>query len=322
MWNNDAAAVAAAPSVDVGRWRGAFSEVLDLLEPRFARYEPLRHAAALLQGLVSGLEKKNCWTIAEHRGQATPDGLQHLLGRAKWDADVVRDDLRGYVVGHFGDPDAILVVDETGDVKKGAHTVGTQRQYTGTAGRIENAQVAVYLTYAAPRGHALIDRALYLPRAWTTDADRCARAGVPADVEFATKPQLAGQLIDRAVAAGVPAAWVAGDEVYGADPRFRALVRGHRLGYVLQVSANRRVPTGAGPIRVDDLPALLPARAWQHRSAGAGSKGPRIYSWAWVAVEPDDAPVGQPEHEPVAGEHHVLTGLPKIMSTRWPERGR
>jgi SRSO17 transposase len=307
VWSNDAAAVAAAHSVDVDRWQRAFSEVLDLLEPRFARYEPLRHAAALLQGLVSGLDRKNCWTIAEHRGQATPDGLQHLLGRAKWDADAVRDDLRSYVVDHFGDPDAILVVDETGDLKKGVHTVGTQRQYTGTAGRIENAQVAVYLTYAAPRGHALIDRALYLPKSWTTDADRCARAGVPADVEFATKPQLAGQLIDRAVTAGVPAAWVAGDEVYGADPRLRALLRGHGLGYVMQISANRRVRTGAGPVRVDDLPALLPARAWQHRSAGAGSKGPRIYSWAWVTIEPEDAPAGQPEPEALpAGEHHVL----------------
>jgi len=140
--NNDAAAVAAAHSVDLDRWREAFSEVVDLLAPRFTRYEPLRHAAALLQGLVSGLDRKNCWTIAEHRGQATPDGLQHLLGRAKWEAEKVRDDLRGYVVEHFGDPGAVLVVDETGDVKKGAHTVGTQRQYTGTAGRIENAQVA------------------------------------------------------------------------------------------------------------------------------------------------------------------------------------
>lgn len=175
VWNNDAAAVAAAHSVDVDRWQDAFSEVLDRLAPHFKRYEPLRHAAALLQGLISGLEKKNCWTIAEHRGQATPDGLQHLLGRARWDADAVRDDLRGYVVDHFGDPDAIVVVDETGDVKKGVHTVGTQRQYTGTAGRIENAQVAVYLTYAAPRGHALIDRALYLPKSWTTDDDRARR---------------------------------------------------------------------------------------------------------------------------------------------------
>jgi SRSO17 transposase len=305
VWSNDAAAVAAAHSVDVGRWREAFGEVLDLLAPRFARYEPLRHAAALIEGLISGLDRKNCWTIAEHRGQATPDGLQHLLGRAKWDAEKVRDDLIGYVVEHFGDPGAILVVDETGDVKKGVHTVGTQRQYTGTAGRIENAQVAVYLTYAAPRGHALIDRALYLPKSWTEDPARCAAAGVPAEVEFATKPQLAGELIDRAVAAGVPAGWVAGDEVYGADPWLRALIRGHGLGYVLQISANRRVPTGAGPVRVDQLAALLPAHAWQVRSAGPGSKGHRTYSWAWIAIHPEDISAAN-HKEAAVGVHHVL----------------
>lgn len=166
---------------------------------------------ALILGLLSGLDRKNCWTIAEHRGDGTPDGLQHLLSRAKWDVDAVRDDLRSYVREAFGDPGAILVVDETGDVKKGAQSVGVQRQYTGTAGRIENAQVAVYLTYAAPRGHALIDRALYVPRCWAEDADRRERAGIPTEVEFATKPTLAQQMIASAVQAGVPASFVAGD---------------------------------------------------------------------------------------------------------------
>ena len=177
MWNKFTAAVAAEHSVDVDRWQAAFGEVIDRIASRFARCEPVRHAAGLIQGMLAGLEKKNCWTIAEHRGHISPDALQHLLARAKWDADAVRDDLRGYVVDHLGDPSAILVVDETGDVKKGSHSVGVQRQYTGTAGRIENAQVAVYLTYAAPRGHAFIDRALYLPKSWTTDPDRCADAG-------------------------------------------------------------------------------------------------------------------------------------------------
>jgi SRSO17 transposase len=173
------AAVAAAHSVDPDRWWTEFSAVIDRIAPRFTRYEPLRHAAELMAGMVSVLDRKNCWTIAEHRGGATPDGLQHLLSRAKWDADGVRDDLRDYVIDAFGDPGAVLVVDETGDVKKGTHSVGVQRQYTGTAGRIENAQVAVYLTYAAPRGHALIDRALYLPRCWADDAGRCDDAGIP-----------------------------------------------------------------------------------------------------------------------------------------------
>jgi SRSO17 transposase len=264
----------------------------------FARYEPVRHAAGLMLGMLSGLGSKNCWTIAEHRGDVTPDGLQHLLARAKWDADAVRDDLRGYVIDAFAEPDAVLVVDETGDLKKGEHSVGVQRQYSGTAGRIENAQVAVFLTYAAKRGHALIDRALYLPRSWTEDPQRCATAGVPKNIEFATKPALATTMINRAVQAGVPAAWVAGDEVYGADPTLRATVRGHGLGYALQIAANRRVPTHAGPIRVDELPATVPDRAWQTYSAGPGSKGPRYYAWAWIAL--------LPENPDDTGTHHLL----------------
>jgi len=299
VWNNEIAAVAAAHRVDPDRWWTQFGALIDRIGPRFSRYEPLRHAAGLMLGMVSGLDRKNCWTIAEHRGDRSPDGLQHLLSRAKWDAEAVRDDLRDYVVDAFGDPGAVLVVDETGDVKKGTATVGVQRQYSGTAGRIENAQVAVYLTYAAPRGHALIDRALYLPKSWAEDADRCQEAGIPTDRRgFATKPTLANMLISRAVEANTPAAWVAGDEVYGADPTLRAAIRGHGLGYVLAVSANRRVPTEAGPIRVDALPAMLPARAWQKHSAGAGSHGHRLYSWAWIALLPED--------DTDTGQHHLL----------------
>ena len=268
--------------------------MIDRIAPRFARYEPLRHAGELMAGMVSGLDRKNCSTIAEHRGDATPDGLQHLLSRAKWDADGVRDDVREYVIDAFGDPGAVLVVDETGDVKKGVHSVGVQRQYSGTAGRIENSQVAVFLTYAAPRGHALIDRALYLPWSWAEDPQRCTDAGIPVNKRcFATKPALATALIARAVTAQVPAAWVAGDEVYGADPRLRATVRGHGLGYVLAVSANRRVPTHAGAIRVDRLPAQLPKRAWQKLSAGTGAHGQRYYSWGWIELlAEDDADTG------------------------------
>jgi SRSO17 transposase len=225
VWNIENAALAAAYKIDPGLWWEGFGALLDRIRPRFARYEPARRAGVLMLGLLSGLDPKNCRTIAENRGDGTPDGLQHLLSRASWDADEVRDDLRAYVIDAFGDPGAILVVDEKGDLKKGVGTVGVQRQYTGTAGRIENSQVAVYLTYAAPGGHALIDRALYLPRSWSDDQVRRAVAGVPAQVEFATKPALAQRMILAALDAGVPAAFVAGDEVYGrtrhCGPRWR-----------------------------------------------------------------------------------------------------
>jgi SRSO17 transposase len=214
--------VAAGFSVDPGRWREQFAELMGRIAGRFARVEPRQRARAFALGLLSGLRRKNCWTIAEQAGNATPDGMQHLLAGARWDADAVRDDVRAYVVGQLGAPDAVLVVDETGDVKKGRASAGVQRQYTGTAGRVENCQVAVFLSYAARRGHALIDRELYLPRSWTSDPARSAAAGIPTGTVFATKPGLARRMIARAVDAGTPAGWVAGDEVYGADPGLRA----------------------------------------------------------------------------------------------------
>lgn len=298
------AALAAASRIDPVRLRDGFGALMDRVRPRFARFEPHRHAGRFMLGLLAGLERKNCWSIAEHGGYATPDKLQHLLSRARWDADAVRDDLRCYVIEAFGDPGGVFIVDETGDVKKGIETVGVQRQYTGTAGRIENAQVAVFLTYVARRGHALIDRALYLPASWIEDPDRCQAAGIPDGVGFATKPALAAGMITRAVQAGTPASWVAGDEVYGADPHLRAAIRRLGLGYVLQVASNRRMPTGIGPRRVDELAANLPDTAWERRSAGAGSKGPRLYSWAWLALEPEPDPdTGETSN---GGEHHLL----------------
>jgi SRSO17 transposase len=253
---------------------------------RFFRVEPRRRAAAFVAGLLARLPRSNCWTIAEHAGDASPHGMQHLLGWAVWDAEAVREDVRGYVTEHLTDDGAVLVVDETGDLKKGSCTVGVQWQYTGTAGRVENAQVSVWLTYAAPAGHGLVDRALYLPRCWIGDPDRRAGAGVPAEVGFATKPQLARQMIARTLDAGVRAGWVAGDEVYGADPGLRAECERRGIGYVLAVVRDHRVETGAGPLRADILSLQLPARAWQPISAGPGAKGQRIYDWALISINP------------------------------------
>jgi SRSO17 transposase len=194
--------------VEPARWQELFDQVMGRVAGRFARVEPRRRARAFVGGLLADLPRKNCWTIAEHASDPNPDGMQHLLARAVWDHDGVRDDLRDYAVEHLSDPEAVLVVDETGDLKKGTATVGVQRQYTGTAGRIENAQVAVSLVYASRAGHAVVDRELYLPQSWTDDPDRLRAAGVPNQVGFATKPALAKAMLGRALDADVPAAWV------------------------------------------------------------------------------------------------------------------
>lgn len=274
--------------VEPGRWQAEADRLLERMAGRFVRVETRRRARGFVFGLLADLPRKNCWTIAEHAGDADPHGMQHLLGRAVWDTDGVRDDLRDYVSTHLGDADAVLVVDETGDLKKGTGTVGVQRQYTGTAGRIENAQVAVYLTYAGARGHAMIDRELYLPKSWTDDRDRLIEAGVPDDIEFMTKPALATGMLSRALNAGVAARWVAGDEVYGADPLLRAELESRRVGYVLAIGCDRRIPTAAGLLRADDITASVPKHAWQRLSAGAGAKGQRYYDWALIG-HPDPA---------------------------------
>ncbi len=263
---------------------------------RFARVEPRRRAASFIRGLLAGLPRVNCWSIAEHAGDAGPRGMQRLLSAAVWDEAGVRDDLRDYVLEHFADPGAVLVVDETGDLKKGTMTVGVQRQYTGTAGRTENAQVAVYLAYAAPAGSAFIDRALYLPRSWTSDPARCRAAGVPGGTVFATKPALARAMIGRALEAGTPAAWAAADEVYGQDPQLRAELACRGLSYVLAVAKSHPVTTGIGPRPAAELAKRLPARAWQRLSAGPGAKGPRWYDWALIDTADPAVPEGTGPH--------------------------
>lgn len=282
--------MAACPSVDPDRWQDGFDELVVRIAGRFARIEPRKRARLLLLGLLAGLPRVNCWTIAEHAGETSPDGMQNLLSRAVWDAEAVRDDLRTFVVDHVADPAAVLVVDETGDVKKGVHTVGVQRQYTGTAGRFENAQVGVYLVYASQAGHAFIDRALYLPKSWTADRGRCRAAGVPDDVRFATKPALAREIITRALDAGVPAAWVAGDEVYGSDSKLRADLHERAIGYVLAVACDHQVTRLAGNHPARTLARRLPSRAWNRLSAGVGAKGHRWYDWALIDITDPEIP--------------------------------
>nr|WP_203031075.1 IS701 family transposase [Frankia nepalensis] len=284
------------PSVDPDGWREAFEVFTGRLDRRFGRVESRGRMRRFLSGLMAGLPRVNCWTLAEHAGESSPGGMQHFLAGAVWDDDGLRADLRDYVVETFGDPEAVFVFDETGDVKKGTATVGVQRQYTGTAGRIENSQVAVYLTYATAAGHALIDNALYLPASWTSAPGRLSAAGVPDGVAFATKPALARRMVTDALDAQVPAAWATGDEVYGNDPALRAALARRRLGYVLAVAKTHQIDTKAGKKKAIDLAVTLPATAWNRVSAGNGAKGHRLYDWALVTTGDQDLP----------GEHHLL----------------
>jgi SRSO17 transposase len=268
-------------------WADELAAVAARIGPRFARSEPRGRALGYVRGLLSTTERKNGWQLAEHLGDPTPDGVQHLLARADWDAGAVRDDLTRYVAEHLGDADGVLVVDETGFLKKGNQSAGVARQYSGTAGRIENCQIGVFLGYVTAQGRALLDRALYLPKEWATDAARRKRVGIPADLAFATKLVLARRMVERAVAAGVPAQWATADAVYGSDYHFRSALEKLGLGYVLGVRTDHAVWVGARQVRVKALLAEVPADAWRRLSCGAGAKGPRLYDWAWL---PTNAP--------------------------------
>jgi SRSO17 transposase len=258
----------------------------------FARVEARQRAQTYLRGLLSPLERKNGWQLAEAAGDRTPYATQHLLGRADWDADAVRDDLRAYVLEHLGDPAAVLVVDETAVVKKGTPSAGVAKQYCGTVGKLENCQVGVYLAYASPRGVAFVDRALYLPEEWTNDQARAQAIGIPDEVVFATKPELARRLLDRARAAGVPAAWVTADSVYGDDRHLRMWLEAQEQPFVLAVSGKEYVNVAATWTQrrvstlLKELQQIVPADAWQRLSAGDGAKGPRLYDWYRLPLVP------------------------------------
>jgi SRSO17 transposase len=280
-------------TVDPARWQELFDQVMGRVAGRFARVELRRRAKAFVRGLLSDLPRKNCWTIAEHAGDATPDGMQHLLARAVWDADAVRDDVRAVLVEHLGDQAAVLVIDETGDLKKGSHTAGVQRQYTGPAGKVDNAQVAVYLAYATTAGHGVIDRELYLPQGWIDDPARCRAAGVPDQRTFATKPELARVMLKRALEAGVPAGWVTADEVDGNSPALRGWLEGRRLPYVLAVKATEPLsPPSGSSAPAARLAVHVPPACWLRLSAGQGAKGRRWYGWARLPLSTIGAPCG------------------------------
>jgi SRSO17 transposase len=264
-------------------WKRELQRSHDRIAGLFARSEVRERSLAYLQGLLSHCERKNGWQLAEWMGESAPYRVQHLLDRARWDADAVRDQLRDYVLESLSNPEAVLIADETGFLKKGEHSVGVKRQYTGTAGRIENSQVGVFLCYASDKGAALLDRELYLPEEWAADADRCRAAAVPEQVRFATKPELARRMIERALQAGAPYSWVAADEVYGNNSKLRQWLEEHRVGYVLAIASDQRMRWPDQQLRrVDAIAHVLPDLGWERVSAGSGSKGERLYDWTLI----------------------------------------
>jgi SRSO17 transposase len=257
-------------------WRDELDVLKQRLGPLFVRPEPRRQAGLYLEALLSGAQRKNGWQLAEQIGDARPWRTQRVLSHVQWDQDAARDICRGYVIEHIGSSDGVLVVDETGFLKKGTHSAGVARQYSGTAGQVENCQIGVFLAYASRKGHALIDRALYLPEAWCADAARREEVAIPDETVFATKPALAQQMIIRALDAGIPCAWVLGDEVYGSDPKLRAALEQREQAYVLTVRSNEKLwavrANKTGWYTAAELAAARPASAWRCHSAGAGTR--------------------------------------------------
>ena len=264
--------------------RAYLADVARRLAPYFARSQSRDRVLAYLRGLLREAERKNSWQVAEVCGEPTPYGFQYLLNRADWDADAVRDELRIYSMQHLGEPNGVLVLDETGFLKKGRHSAGVARPYSGTAGKVDNCQIGVFLSYASPLGHALLDRELYLPREWTDDRERCRQAGIPEDRRLATKPQLAQQMLARALSAGVPATWVTGDSVYGENRPLRRWLEAQPQAYVLAVSGKAYVGLGTQQRQVKTLLASLPEEGWTRLSAGDGATGPRWYAWRWLTL--------------------------------------
>lgn len=269
-------------------WRADLEALVARMGPLFRRSEARARAGCVLRGLLSQIERKNGWQLAEAIGEADPHGVQRLLSEAVWDADAVRDELQQYVGSALGMPAGILVADESGFPKKGTHSVGVARQYCGTLGKVENCQVAVFLSYASARGHAFLDRALYLPQSWAKDVPRLRAAGVPDDVRFATKPELVRRMLAHARRADIPHAWVVADSVYGDDGALRADLEARQEAYLLGVSAHHVLWEAGEGQQARVLIGALPASAWTRLSAGRGSQGERLFDWCWLQLAPPD----------------------------------
>jgi SRSO17 transposase len=323
---------------DIGRWAQALEHVHARIAPRFARPEPRRRALAYLRGIVSATERKNGWQLAEHAREARPYGMQRLLASAVWDADLVRDDLRTYALEHLADSHAILAIDETSFPKRGKKSAGVQQQYCGTTGQVENCQVGVFLTYVSEKGHTLIDRELYLPLKWIQDRERCQEAGIPETVRFQTKCELAREMIERIHQAQIPISWVVADTVYGNNLDLRVWLEQHQYAYGLAVACDEPIgiqtPDGRKQMEVRDVePLLLHADDWQRLSMSQGTKGPRLFDWAFTPIlhqwEDDgrhwllirrcvDDPNEKTYYLVFAPKGTTLPEMVKAIGARWP----
>jgi len=288
---------------EVGQWQDELESVFARVAGRFARADLRWRMRDYVRGLLAPVGRKNGWQLAEWAGHRDPAGLQHLLNGARWDVEAVRDGLRDYVAERLG-PGGMLIIDDTGFIKKGTTSAGVGRQYTGTSGKIDNCQIGVFAAYATGSGRALVDRELYLPKAWTSDRDRCRVAKIPDERGFATKGELARGIVRRCLAAGLPAKWVTADEAYGQDWHFRRLLEQLDIGYVVAVPKSQQIKSLAGTWRIDQLIDEAPTDAWQRLSCGNGAKGPRVYDWAAaklpanIVFDPDPSPLshGPPQH--------------------------
>jgi SRSO17 transposase len=315
---------------DLASWSAEFEYVTERIAPLFVHPKSRTHARQYLSGLLAPIERKNGWTIAQHVGEKEPKALQRFLNLANWDADELRDLTRAYAIENLGDPDGILIADPTGFAKKGRKSAGVQRQYSGTLGRVDNCQIGTFLAYVNTAGdRVLIDRELYIPEKWFDDAPRCAEAGIPAELTFATRPKQVEAMLERTLRAGVGARWFTADEEFGQNPGLRDYLENHaHLAYVMAVPKNTEFTDTAGrTVSVNDLPARLAPKAWQRRACGIGTKGYRVYDWAVIdSADPDhqymirrsidDGELAfyhcyNPRREP-AGE------LVRVAGRRWP----